>query len=101
MGSEMCIRDRFYTNDLFVLIDIIIRQLSDLDAEDVRRLRYLEMCQLVLVNGADYDEHLHRFKDLQARFMRIIEEEGDSEEKNIVLQMCKAVSAFNSLVTVD
>lgn len=91
-------RNLFYTNDLFVLIDIIIRQLTDLGAEDNGRLRYLHMCQLVLNNGMpDYNEHLHRFKDLQERFMRIIEED-DSEEKNIVLAMCKTVSAFNSLV---
>ena len=93
-------RNLFYTNDLFVLIDIIIRQLTDLSGEEVRRLRYVQMCQLVLVNGIpDYNEHLDRFKDLQARFMRILEEEEESEEKKIVVQMCKDISAFTSLVS--
>ena len=91
-------RNLFYTNDLYVLIDIIIRQLADIGPEEKRRLRYLQMCQLVLDYGVpDYTEHLHRFKDLQERFMRIIEED-DSEERQIVLAMCKSVPAFNSLV---
>ena len=91
-------RNLFYTNDLYVLIDIIIRNLADLCPDDKKRFRYLQMCQLVLNNGVpDYNEHLHRFKDLQERFMRIIEED-DSEDKRIVNQMCKSVFAFNSLV---
>ena len=91
-------RNLFYTNDLYVLIDIIIRQLTDLCPDDKRRYTYLQMCQLVLNNGVpDYNEHLHRFKDLQERFMRILEED-DSKEKSVVLAMCKSVSAFNSLV---
>ena len=39
----------FYTNDLYVLIDIIVRQLSDLSGEDVKRKWYATMCQLVLL----------------------------------------------------
>ena len=91
-------RNLFYTNDLYVLIDIIIRQLTDLCPDDKRRFKYLQMCQLVLNNGVpDYNEHLHRFKDIQERFMRILEED-ESEEQRVVLAMCKSVSAFNSLV---
>merc|ERR1719273_1151804 len=80
-------RNLFYTNDLYVLIDIIIRNLADLCPDDKKRFRYLQMCQLVLNNGVpDYNEHLHRFKDLQERFMRIIEED-ESEEQRVVLAM--------------
>ena len=50
-------RDLFYTNDLYVLIDIIVRQLVDVATDDPRRMSYFIMCQLVLKN-TNYDEHL-------------------------------------------
>ena len=90
-------RDLFYTNDLYVLIDIIVRQLADLSPEDPRRMPYVVLCQLVLKH-TNYDDHLHRFKDLQERFMRILEGDESTKEKDIVSDICKEVSAFNSLI---
>lgn len=86
----------FYTNDLYVLIDIIVRQLSDLSYEDPRRSKYVDMCELVL-RHSDYNEHLHRFKDLEHCFLRILEEEESADRKQ-VLEICKEISAFSSLV---
>ena len=68
----------FYTNDIYVLIDIIVRQLADLSCREPARRVYVDMCRLVLQH-TDYDEHLHRFKDLERCFMRILEEDGEEE----------------------
>ena len=88
----------FYTNDLYVLIDIIVRQLSDMSYEDPKRTMYVDMCQLVL-RHSDYDEHLHRFKDLEHCFLRILEEE-ESRDKNKIQDVCKEISAFSRKPTV-
>lgn len=85
----------FYTNDLYVLIDIIVRQLSDLSYEDPRRTSYVDMCELVL-RHSNYDEHLHRFKDLEHCFLRILEEE-DSRDRSKINEICKEISAFSSM----
>jgi len=85
----------FYTNDLYVLIDIIVRALSDLSYEDPRRSIYVDMCELVL-RHSDYNEHLHRFKDLEHCFLRILEEE-ESRDRRRIQDLCKEISAFSSL----
>ena len=41
----------------------------------------------------------HRFKDLQERFMRTLEGEDSTKEKDIVTDICKEVPAFSSLTT--
>lgn len=87
----------FYTNDLYVLIDIIVRQLSDLSSEDAGRALYVRMCELVLKHS-DYSEHLHRFKDLERCFMRILEEEEETSDKKKITTLCHDIGAFSSLV---
>ncbi|XP_070508314.1 NCK-interacting protein with SH3 domain [Chironomus tepperi] len=64
----------FYTNDIKVLIDILVRQLSDLCAGDPIRKWYLELCRRILRN-TDYAEHQHRALDLMKIFTRIFCEE--------------------------
>lgn len=86
----------FYTNDLYVLIDIIVRQLCDLSYEDPKRGIYVDMCELVL-RHSNYDEHLHRFKDLEHCFLRILEEE-ESRDRKKINDICKEINAFSSLV---
>ena len=86
----------FYTNDLYVLIDIIVRQLCDLSYDDGRRGIYVDMCELVL-RHSDYNEHLHRFKDLEHCFLRIIEED-ESRDRKKIQDICKEINAFSSLV---
>jgi len=43
----------FYSNDLNVFVDIIIRELQDLNEADKLRLEYLQLLKLILQNG-DY-----------------------------------------------
>ena len=86
----------FYTNDLYVLIDIIVRCLCDLSWEDPKRYIYVDMCELVL-RHSNYDDHLHRFKDLEHCFLRILEEE-ESKDRRKIYDICKEHSAFSSLV---
>ncbi|TRY70898.1 hypothetical protein TCAL_02794 [Tigriopus californicus] len=87
----------FYTNDIYVLIDIIVRQLSDLCPEEPKRRMYLSMSHIVLTRS-EYSDHLHRFKDLEKCFIRILDEEEVTNDKNIVLTICREVAAFNSLL---
>ena len=49
----------FYTNDIYVLIDIVVRQLADLSPREPARAVYVDLCRLVLTH-TDYTEHLHR-----------------------------------------
>jgi hypothetical protein len=66
----------FYTNDNKVLIDILVRQLSDLSANDQIRKWYLELCRRILRN-TNYPEHKHRSQDIIKIFTRIFCEETE------------------------
>ncbi|KAK2587861.1 hypothetical protein KPH14_003958 [Odynerus spinipes] len=69
----------FYTNDVKVLIEIILRQLFDMYPGDKRR-QYLELCRRVL-RTSNYNEHRHQSEDLLKCFTRIFcEETTDSQE---------------------
>ncbi|XP_061712409.1 NCK-interacting protein with SH3 domain [Cydia pomonella] len=69
--------EHFYTNDVKVAIDIIVRQLADLSPGETRRQEYLKILQGIIRN-TDYGSHLHRRDDLLRCFARIFCEEGDS-----------------------
>ncbi|EEB15455.1 conserved hypothetical protein [Pediculus humanus corporis] len=71
----------FYTNDVKVLIDIIVRQLADLSPDDQRRNQYLQLCKLVMRNS-EYSEHHHRKDDLSKCFTRIFCEETEISLKD-------------------
>ncbi|XP_011189184.1 NCK-interacting protein with SH3 domain [Zeugodacus cucurbitae] len=66
----------FYTNDNKVLIDILVRQLSDLCAGNPLRRCYLELCRRILRN-TNYAEHQHRKQDFMKIFTRIFCEETE------------------------
>lgn len=69
----------FYTNDVKVLIEIVLRQLFDMYPGDKRR-QYLELCRRVL-RTSNYNEHRHQSEDLLKCFTRIFcEETSDSQE---------------------
>ncbi|CAK1581789.1 unnamed protein product [Parnassius mnemosyne] len=68
--------EHFYTNDVKVAIDIIVRQLADLSPGDTHRHEYLKVLQGIIRN-TDYGAHLHRRDDLLRCFARIFCEEGD------------------------
>lgn len=73
--SRKCTANLFYTNDIKVLIDIIVRNISDLCPGDERRTQYLELCRLVMKN-TNYDDHSHRIDEILKCFTRIFCEEG-------------------------
>nr|CAD7580195.1 unnamed protein product [Timema californicum] len=66
----------FYTNDTKVLIDIIVRQLTDLSPGDTRRQQYLELCRVVMRNSS-YGDHQHRRDDICKCFTLIFCEESE------------------------
>lgn len=67
--------EHFYTNDVKVAIDIIVRQLTDLSPGETRREQYLLILQGIIRN-TEYECHLHRRDDLLRCFARIFCEEG-------------------------
>ncbi|XP_047513038.1 NCK-interacting protein with SH3 domain isoform X2 [Pieris napi] len=76
--------EHFYTNDVKVAIDIIVRQLADLSAGDARREHYLRILQGIIRN-TEYSSHLHRRDDLLRCFARIFCEEGECSREDQVL----------------
>ncbi|KAI8434852.1 hypothetical protein MSG28_003343 [Choristoneura fumiferana] len=76
--------EHFYTNDVKVAIDIIVRQLADLSPGETRRQEYLRILQGIIRN-TDYGSHLHRRDDLLRCFARIFCEEGDSSRDDQAL----------------
>lgn len=79
----------FYTNDAKVLVDIIVRQLTDLSSGDKMRIEYLSLMHLLLKNS-QYLEHKHRQTELQQCFQRISQDDKEAElDKRIVLQIWK------------
>ncbi|XP_050956580.1 NCK-interacting protein with SH3 domain [Labeo rohita] len=71
--------DIFYRTDLMVMIDIAVRQISDLSPGDRMRMEYLSLMHAI-VRSTDYLEHRHRLPDLQAALQRILGEEEDCGE---------------------
>jgi len=49
----------FYSNDLNVLVDVVVRELQDLNEADKLRLEYLKLLQLILKNG-DYKDSKYK-----------------------------------------
>ncbi|XP_026744468.1 NCK-interacting protein with SH3 domain isoform X1 [Trichoplusia ni] len=76
--------EHFYTNDVKVAIDIIVRQLADLSPGDSRREQYLRILQGIIRN-TDYGAHVHRRDDLLRCFARIFCEEGDTSRDDQTL----------------
>uniref|UniRef100_A0A4W3K069 NCK interacting protein with SH3 domain n=1 Tax=Callorhinchus milii TaxID=7868 RepID=A0A4W3K069_CALMI len=68
----------FYRTDMMVMIDIIVRQISDLSPGEKIRMEYLSLMHAI-VRSTDYMCHQHRLPDLQATFQRILAEEEDDQ----------------------
>ncbi|XP_037108820.1 NCK-interacting protein with SH3 domain-like [Syngnathus acus] len=71
--------DIFYRTDMMVMIDIAVRQISDLSPGDKLRMEYLSLMHSI-VRSTDYLEHQHRLSDLQGALQRILREEEDPRE---------------------
>ncbi|RVE73148.1 hypothetical protein OJAV_G00048170 [Oryzias javanicus] len=69
----------FYRTDMMVMIDIAVRQISDLSPGDKLRMEYLSLMHSI-IRSTDYLEHQHRLPDLQASLQRILTEEEDPGE---------------------
>lgn len=79
----------FYTNDNKVLIDIIVRQLSDLPAGEMIRRHYLELARRIIRN-TNYSEQQHRKQELLKIFTRIFCE--DTEISGGDQQVCREIA---------
>ncbi|XP_014274877.1 NCK-interacting protein with SH3 domain [Halyomorpha halys] len=90
-----CTAELFYTNDVRVLIDIIVRQLTDLPPKDQKRTNYLELCKLVLTS-CDPLAFEHRLDELKSRFCYILTEEIPQvdEDKNVVREIAASLPKF-------
>ena len=73
----------FYLNDFNVLIDIIIRKLSNLSQTDQARVDYLSLIQLIIKNSM-YKENFYRMKDLLEIFNLILKETNETYDQDIV-----------------
>ncbi|XP_033821913.1 NCK-interacting protein with SH3 domain-like isoform X2 [Periophthalmus magnuspinnatus] len=69
----------FYHTDMMVMIDIAVRQISDLSPGDKLRMEYLSLMHSI-IRSTDYLTHQHRLLDLQGALQRILREEEDPRE---------------------
>jgi hypothetical protein len=80
----------FFTTDLMVLLDIIVRQLSDLAAGDENRSHYLTLLSGI-IRHSNYAEHQHRLSDISGCFQNILQGESNLNEgksdRQVVLQL--------------
>ncbi|XP_065060332.1 NCK-interacting protein with SH3 domain-like [Rhopilema esculentum] len=85
----------FFTNDLMVLIDIILRQFTDRCPGDKVRTQFLSLFYDIITNS-NYREHRHRCNEFGECFTSIlVDEESEIEDdKYIVRNIC---SEFNTL----
>ncbi|XP_077583458.1 NCK-interacting protein with SH3 domain [Stigmatopora nigra] len=77
--ADRATADIFYRTDMMVMIDIAVRQISDLSPGDKLRMEYLSLMHSI-VRSTDYLEHQHRLSDLQGALQRILREEEDPGE---------------------
>ncbi|XP_038068583.1 NCK-interacting protein with SH3 domain-like isoform X2 [Patiria miniata] len=89
----------FYTNDMNVLIDIIIRQLTDRCPGDKLRTEYLSLIHSILKMPV-YWEHKHRLADLKRTLEKIAkEQEAESKPDKQILMDIRKECKFNFTIT--
>lgn len=74
----------FYSNDFNVIIDIIIRKLTNLTAEDQIRVDYLSLIQLIVKNTDYKDESYRRFDLLECFNLILNEKDQHTIDQDIV-----------------
>ncbi|XP_077085969.1 NCK-interacting protein with SH3 domain [Siphateles boraxobius] len=82
--------DIFYRSDLMVMIDVSVRQISDLSPGDRMRMEYLSL-MLNIMRSTDYLEHRHRLTDLRAALQRILGEEDCGKDPGASGQMDRLI----------
>lgn len=90
--SNTATADLFYTNDVKVLIDIVVRQITDLPPNNKKRTEYLELCKLILY-CCDSLAFEHRLSELKNVFYHILKDEVPpvEKDKSIVLEITEAL----------
>ncbi|XP_051874022.1 NCK-interacting protein with SH3 domain-like isoform X3 [Pristis pectinata] len=87
----------FYRTDMMVMIDIIVRQTSDLSPGEKIRMEYLSLMHAI-IRTTDYTCHRHRLSDLQGTFQRILTEEENDQacqmDKLIINEIYKEFPDF-------
>ena len=73
----------FYLNDFNVLIDIVIRKLTNLSQTDQARVDYLTLIQLIIKNS-NYKSSFYRKNDLIEIFNSILKEPNETIDQDIV-----------------
>lgn len=76
----------FYTSDMKILIEIVLRQLTDLSPGAGMRTEYISLLHQILLNS-NYSEHKHQASELFTCLTRISkEEEEESEQDRLIAQ---------------
>ncbi|KAG8193672.1 hypothetical protein JTE90_024035 [Oedothorax gibbosus] len=89
--------DLFYLNDIKVLLDIIVRQLTDLLPGEKKRLYYLCLVRNLLMNST-YSEHMHQSDSLKQCFKNVVNQEfPEKSEVDIVLEITNQYSWFKDI----
>ncbi|XP_030841299.1 NCK-interacting protein with SH3 domain [Strongylocentrotus purpuratus] len=81
MFSSPVTSDLFYSNDMKVLIDIIVRLIKDSNPGDQVRTEYLSLIFSIFINTS-YWEDCHRLSELESAFVAIAIEEGQESEQD-------------------
>ncbi|KAJ7376050.1 hypothetical protein OS493_037156 [Desmophyllum pertusum] len=76
----------FYTSDMMILIEIVLRQLADLSPGAGMRTEYISLLHQILLNS-NYSEHKHQANELLICLKRISnEEDEESEQDRLIVQ---------------
>jgi len=86
----------FFTNDLYVLIEIILRQITDRQPKDKVRTEYLSLFHSLL-NTTNYHEHKHQIGGFKRCFQNILENKEDLENEVDVYIVREIINRFPHL----
>eukprot|EP00940_MAST-03C_sp_MAST-3C-sp2_P003344 g3344.t1 len=84
--SEKKTSNFFYTNDLHVIIDIIIREVVNLPSQSDARVGYLEVLEKVLQTSSWFEKKQYRLKDINSAL-------------DVVIDARETDSTFNALAS--
>eukprot|EP00939_MAST-03C_sp_MAST-3C-sp1_P004256 g4256.t1 len=82
----------FYTNDLHVIVDILVRELVDLPSASETRVTYLEVLEKVLQNSSWFVKDRYRHDDISSALESIVDAyEGDSSFNKDAYEYAKRI----------
>ncbi len=81
--SDVATSNFFYSNDLKVLVDIIIRGLCDLPIQDAIRTSFLEVLELLLTKSAWYSKGQYRCNDIVHTLVSIENSAAQNDDYNM------------------